>query len=93
MNDTLSICILEGLEMAESSGVEKSCRKVIVKNYVALKKYLNPDPIIDCDTGFELLTVVDRKNIKVRYRIDCRFETSICYILTNILVISFLHYL
>ncbi|XP_060601426.1 uncharacterized protein LOC132754755 [Ruditapes philippinarum] len=55
--------------MAESSDVVK-CRKFIVKNYVALKKYLNPDPIIDCDTGFELLTVVDRKNIKGKDQTD-----------------------
>jgi hypothetical protein len=68
MNDTLFNCILDGLEMAESSDVE-NCRKGIVKNYVALKKYLHPDPIIDCETGFELLTVVDRRNIKVRYKI------------------------
>jgi hypothetical protein len=50
--------------MAESSDIE-ICRKVIVKNYVALKKYLHPDPIIDCETGFELLAVTDRKNIQV----------------------------
>jgi hypothetical protein len=57
--------------MAGSSDIEilEIGRKVIVKNYVALKKYLHPDPIIDCKTGFELLTVTDRRNIKVRYKI------------------------
>jgi hypothetical protein len=54
--------------MAESSDIE-IFRKAIIKNYVALKKYLHPDPIIDCETGFELLTVADRRNIKVRYGI------------------------
>ncbi|XP_060554758.1 uncharacterized protein LOC132715714 [Ruditapes philippinarum] len=49
--------------MAESSDIE-IYRKYIVKNYVALKKYLHPDPIIDCEKGFELLTVTDRKNIQ-----------------------------
>ncbi|XP_060553397.1 uncharacterized protein LOC132714519 [Ruditapes philippinarum] len=49
--------------MSQSSGIE-ICRKVILKNFIALKKYLHPDPIIDCETGFELLTVADRRNIK-----------------------------
>ncbi|XP_060561170.1 uncharacterized protein LOC132720941, partial [Ruditapes philippinarum] len=52
---------LPKLEMAESCNNE-IFRKAIVKNYVAVKKYLQPDPIIDCET--ELLTVADRKNIK-----------------------------
>ncbi|XP_060555576.1 uncharacterized protein LOC132716338 [Ruditapes philippinarum] len=49
--------------MAESCDNEVF-RKAIVKNYVAVKKYLHPDPIIYCETGFELLTVADRKNIQ-----------------------------
>ncbi|XP_060573810.1 uncharacterized protein LOC132731615 [Ruditapes philippinarum] len=49
--------------MAESCENE-IFRKAIVKNFVAVKKYLHPDPIIDCETGFELLTVTDRKNIQ-----------------------------
>ncbi|XP_060582723.1 uncharacterized protein LOC132739089 [Ruditapes philippinarum] len=49
--------------MAESSDVE-IYRKAIIKNFVSLKKYLQPDPIIDCKTGFELLSFADRKNIK-----------------------------
>jgi hypothetical protein len=59
---------LRKLEMAESCD-DELFRKAIVKNYVAVKKYLHPDPIIDCETGFELLTVADRKNIQVRYKI------------------------
>ncbi|XP_060571785.1 serine/arginine repetitive matrix protein 1-like isoform X2 [Ruditapes philippinarum] len=51
------------LEMTQSSDIE-ICRKAIIKNFVALKKYLHPDPIIDCDTGFELLNVADRRNIQ-----------------------------
>ncbi|XP_060606810.1 uncharacterized protein LOC132759105 [Ruditapes philippinarum] len=51
------------LEMTKSSDIE-ICRKAIIKNFVALKQYLHPDPIIDCETGFGLLTVADRKNIK-----------------------------
>ncbi|XP_060589031.1 uncharacterized protein LOC132744360 isoform X2 [Ruditapes philippinarum] len=51
------------LEMTQSSDIV-ICRKAIIKNFVALKKYLHPDPIIDCDTGFELLNVADRRNIQ-----------------------------
>jgi hypothetical protein len=54
--------------MTQSSDIE-ICRKAIIKNFVALKKYLHPDPIIDCDTGFELLNVADRRNIQVRYKV------------------------
>ncbi|XP_060582404.1 uncharacterized protein LOC132738818 [Ruditapes philippinarum] len=49
--------------MAESCDNE-IFRKAIDKNYVAVKKYLHPDPIIDCETGFELLTVADKRNIQ-----------------------------
>ncbi|XP_060553401.1 uncharacterized protein LOC132714523 [Ruditapes philippinarum] len=53
------------MEMAESSDNEQEIgRKVIIKNFVALKKYMHPDPIIDCETDFELLTVTDRRTIQ-----------------------------
>ncbi|XP_060603628.1 uncharacterized protein LOC132756548 [Ruditapes philippinarum] len=54
----------EGLKMAESADIVMDISKVIIRNFVALKKYMHPDPLIDCDTGFELLTITDRRNSK-----------------------------
>jgi hypothetical protein len=54
--------------MAESSDIEMHIgRQVINRNYDALKKYMHPDPVIDCKTDFVLLTDTERNSIKVRY--------------------------
>jgi hypothetical protein len=56
--------------MAESADIEMDIgHKVLIKNFIVIKKYMNPDPIIDCDTGGKLLTVTDRRNMKVKYNL------------------------
>jgi hypothetical protein len=40
-------------------------RKVLDKTSRRLKKYLIPDSIIDQNTGFELFSFTDRRDIKV----------------------------
>ncbi|XP_060591123.1 uncharacterized protein LOC132746071 [Ruditapes philippinarum] len=51
--------------MAESADIEMDIgHKVLIKKFIVIKKYMHPDPIIDCDTGGKLLTATDRRNMK-----------------------------
>ncbi|XP_060571930.1 uncharacterized protein LOC132730092, partial [Ruditapes philippinarum] len=65
----------EELEMKESSNIDMHMgRQVINRKYDALKKYMHPDPVVDCKTDFVLLTDTDRKSIK-SYNLTDKIDT------------------